>query len=220
MRRNNPSAMFITTSPDSTSAAARESTNSRLRARAPAPSRADRDGRRRRTPRARRRRPTHLSITGVGDEVTSTIRSAPRTAASADSAATIGIGHVRAHVVDEPLAALRARRPDAHLLQLPHVLQRLEVAARLHAAADDRQRRPASARAKEPRRHGRHRGGARLGDVAAVHQRDAAPRFPDRAAGSWPGATASCFLWFSPNTVTSLAPRLAGVGTYAGIRPK
>ena len=62
------------------------------------PSHADRAGTRRPRRRARRRRPSASSSTGVGDEVTSTIRSAPRTASSADSAATIGAATCPAHV--------------------------------------------------------------------------------------------------------------------------
>ena len=78
--------------------------------------------------------------------------------------------HPAAHVVHELLAAPRFRRPDPHLLQLTNELIGLEMTARLHAAADDGERRRLGSR-QEASRDRRDRGGAGLGDVAAIHDR-------------------------------------------------
>ena len=69
-----------------------ESTNRRLRATSAGGISRWLAGRRRRTPRARPATPTHRRSPASATTVTSTIRSAPRTAASAVSAATIGTG--------------------------------------------------------------------------------------------------------------------------------
>ena len=63
------------------------------------------------------------------------------------------------------------RTPDGHLTQRVDAHQRLEVAARLDARSDDRQRCGGLAR-EELRRYRRHRRGSRLGDVAPIEQRD------------------------------------------------
>ena len=77
----------------------------------------------------------------------------------------------RAHVVDELLAAVRPRRPDPDLLNLPHELIRLEMAARLHAAANNRQC-GSIGPAEKPRRHRGDGRGPRFRDVATVHDRE------------------------------------------------
>ena len=179
---------------------------------APAASPADSAGTRRRTRRARRLTTHASSITGVGDEVTSTIRSAPRTAASAESAATIGAGDVSAHVLDELLAAALASAtrcaPASAAARADSASRWLRACTPLPMIASV----DASGSRQKARRYGRHRGGSGLGDVAAIHHRLSAP-----VSGSSNRIVARCDgrlrLVFSPNTVTSFAPRLAGAGT-------
>ena len=135
-----PSLMPSTTSPDSTRAAARESTNSRaardqLRRHLALIRAAGAD---RNTCAPAATQPS--SKTGVGDDVASTTRSASRTASSPCSwcegraACAAAISATKRSRLRWRWATRPARRAAAHLGV------RLEVAARLHAAADDRQR--------------------------------------------------------------------------------
>ena len=85
--------------------------------------------------------PRRPRSTGVGDDVASTTMSAPRTASSAESPASMRAG-TRPLISSTNRSRLCAlRRPDAHVPQRAHLGVRLEVAARLHAAADDGERR-------------------------------------------------------------------------------
>ena len=93
--------------------------------------------------------------------------SAPRTASSADCRRAKLRRRVPGHLRHEALAAGLPRRPDADLAERAHFGQRLEMAARLHARAEDRQRRRLGSR-EVPRRHRRNGRGSRLGDVTAV----------------------------------------------------
>jgi hypothetical protein len=108
------------------------------------------------------------SSTGVGDEVTSTMMSASRTAASAEPAAVIAAG-------TWPLISATNRSRLAVVgstrVRIGCTAAGLRVAACLHAGAEDRERRGVGPR-HVPRRHGRHSRRPRFGDVAAVHERD------------------------------------------------
>ena len=89
-----------------------------------------------------------------------TTTSAPRTAASAEGAA----------VTPNSLAnAAACRGSDSHLIKRADEAQRFEMAACLHARAQDRQSGGIGAR-QVPGSDSRHRGGAHLGDQSSVQR--------------------------------------------------
>ena len=67
----------------------------------------------------------------------------------------------------EPIRVTRA--PDPHVPERPHQSQGLEVTSRLHARAEDRERRRVRP-GEELGRHRRHRGGPHLRDEPAIHR--------------------------------------------------
>ena len=76
----------------------------------------------------------------------------------------------RAVLLGKALGVLRRAAPHPHLVDRPYPLQRLEMGRRLHAAAEQRQ--DMRIRSREvPGRRRRYRGGAHLGNEAAVHHR-------------------------------------------------
>ncbi len=124
---------------------ARPRANRRRRARvrrAPSASRADRDGRRRPRRCARRQRRPHPSITGVRETVASTIDVGAARGGSGCGDRAHGQAGRRRHLARERLAMRGARDSRrGRRVSVPHVTDRLEVAARLHADADDRRAR-------------------------------------------------------------------------------
>ena len=79
-------------------------------------------------------------------------------------------GRVRLHVFDQFFDVSARRTPHANLGEIPDALNGFDVALRLDARADDSEHARILAR-QVPRRRRRHRRRSRLGDVAAVQNR-------------------------------------------------
>ena len=96
--------------------------------------------------------------------------SASRVASATESSRPQRCGRVRLHVFDQFFDVSARRTPHANLGEIPDALNGFDVALRLDARADDSEHARILAR-QVPRRRRRHRRRSRLGDVAAVQNR-------------------------------------------------